>query len=218
MAKAKFKVCVVDGDDAYSETLVRSFKAAGIDASCFSTAQAFLVGFEPSGTGCIILEMDVAGMSGLELLRILQTRKTPVPVIFLSKHATVEMAADAMKAGAEDVLRKPVEFASLLDRVKAPFHLCTRWQKIEQERKLIGEYMAQLTPRELEVMESMTAGMKNKEIARHLGISMKTLDIHRTKVMEKMHARTWSDLVRWRYLYESGIGGVVVIKPGGYLF
>ena len=214
MANSKFRVCFVDGDPSVCESLRGGTKAAGFESVAFTTAQEFLAGFDPSNIGCIVLEILLPGMRGLELQQILKARKTPVPIVFLTGHADIPLTVQAMKNGAQDVLEKPFKMADVLNRIKQALALGATWRKIENERSEIAERMALLTRRELEVMRLMADGPKNKEIAKRLGISMKTLDIHRTKVVLKMKARTWADIARWRYLSESGPGGQITLKPG----
>jgi two-component system, LuxR family, response regulator FixJ len=214
MAKSKFRVCFVDGDPSAYESLRLGAKVAGFESVAFPNAQEFLAGFDPSKIGCIVLEMRLPGMSGLELQGILKARKTPIPIIFLAGHADIPLTVQAMKNGALDVLEKPFKMAAVLECIKQALALNASWRKIEKEREEIAERMALLSRRELEVMGLMADGLKNIFIAKRLGISMKTLDIHRTKVMLKMRSRTWADIARWRYLYESVPGGVITINPG----
>jgi FixJ family two-component response regulator len=214
MAKSKFRICFVDGDPSAYEPLRVAAKVAGFESVTFANAREFLAGFDPSNIGCIVLEMRLPGMSGLELQGILKAQKTPVPLMFLTGHADIPLTVQAMKNGAQDVLEKPFKMTVVLDRIKQMLALNATWRKTEKERRDIAERMALLTRRELEVMGLMADGLKNKHIAKRLGISMKTLDIHRTKVMLKMKSRTWADIARWRYLHESGPGGKIVLKPG----
>ena len=192
-------------------------KAAGYDSVAFGSAQDFLAGFEPAKTCCIILDVQLPGMSGLEIQEVLQARKTDVPVLILTGHADIPMAVQAVKKGALDVLEKPIKLDVLTDRLQQAQELYVHWQKLERERREIAARISRLTPREVEVFGLMADGMKNTAIAKRLGISRKTLDIHRTKVMAKMKARTWSDLARWRFLHESGPGGAVTIEPGSFV-
>ena len=161
--------------------------------------------------------MRLPGISGLELQDILKARKNPIPIIFLTRHADIPKTVQAMKNGVLDVLQKPLKMPVVLDGIRQAMALKAKWRKLDQERQEIAVRMESLTRREKEVMELMTAGQKNQEIAKHLGISMKTLDIHRTKVMGKMKSRTWADITRWRYLHESGPEGKLILKPGGYI-
>jgi len=217
MAKSRYRVCLVDDDAAFSESFRLGAKTAGYDTVSFSSAQEFLAGFNPAKICCLVLDIRLPGMSGLELQEILLARKTHIPLLMLTGHADVPMAVQAMKNGAFDFLEKPFKLDLLSERLHEAQELYVRWQKVEQERQEIAERIARLTPRELQVFDLMADGMKNMAIAKHLGISRKTLDIHRTKVVDKMKARTWADLARWRLLHESGAGGAVTIQPGSFI-
>jgi FixJ family two-component response regulator len=138
-------------------------------------------------------------------------------VIFLTGHSDITLAVQALKNGVHDVLPKPFKADSLADKLDSAHKLYVDWKRIEDERRKIARRIETLTRRELEVLDLMVAGMKNTAIAKRLGISEKTLDIHRSRVIDKMAARTWADLVRWRLLHESGPGGRVVMKSGGYI-
>jgi two-component system response regulator FixJ len=217
MAKTRLRVCLVDDDAAIRDSFRMAAKAAGYDSVAFSSAHEFLAGFEPTKTCCIVLDVQLPGMSGLELQEVLKARKTDIPVLILTGHADIPMAVQAVKNGALDVLEKPIKLDILTDRLQQAQELYVQWQKVEQERRQVAARISRLTPREVEVFGLMADGMKNTAIAKHLGISRKTLDIHRTKVMAKMKARTWSDLARWRLLNESGPGGTVTIEPGSFV-
>jgi two-component system, LuxR family, response regulator FixJ len=217
MAKAKYRVCLVDDDAAFCESFRLAAKSAGYEAVCFNSAQEFLAGFEPAKVCCLVLDVRLPGMSGLELQEILKARKTYVPILIMTGHGEVPMAVQAIKNGAFDFLEKPIKLDALTARFHQAQDIYARWQKVENERREVDSRLAELTPREREVFGLMADGMKNMAIARHLGISRKTLDIHRTKVVDKMKARTWADIARWRLLHESGPGGTVAIKPGSYI-
>jgi FixJ family two-component response regulator len=217
MAKTKYRVCLVDDDAAMRESFRLAAKSAGFDTVSFGSAQEFLSSFEPAKVCCIVIDIRLPGMSGLELQEILAARKTHIPVLILTGHGDVPMAVQAIKNGAMDFLEKPFKLDILTERLRQACETHVHWQKVEQERHEIAGRIKRLTPRELEVFGLMADGMKNIAIAKHLGISRKTLDIHRTKVVEKMKARTWADLARWRLLHESGPGGAVTIKPGSYI-
>jgi two-component system response regulator FixJ len=212
----KLTVCLVDDDAAVRNAFKLFMKAAGINLITFGSAQEYLAGFEPKNVGCIILDVRMPGMSGLELQEILRQRKVHIPIIILTAHADVHLAVQAVKTGAIDVLEKPFNQELLLERVNKAFDVYGDWQKVEVERREIAERLEQLTPRELEVLDLMVGGRTNKMIAEYLGISRKTLDIHRSKVMGKMKARTVADLVRWRMLDQSGPGGATAVRSGDY--
>jgi two-component system response regulator FixJ len=217
MAKTKYRVCLVDDDAGFRESFRLAAKTAGFDTVSFGSAQEFLAGFEPTKVCCLVLDIRLPGMSGLELQEILRARKTHIPILILTGHGDVPMAVQAIKNGALDFLEKPFKLNQLTECLRAACEAFIQWQKVEQERQEIAGRMNRLTPRELQVFGLMADGMKNMTIATHLGISRKTLDIHRTKVVDKMKARTWADLARWRLLHESGPGGTVTIKPGSYV-
>ena len=212
----KLTVCLVDDDATVRNSFKLLMKTAGINLITFGSAQEYLAGFEPKNVGCIILDVRMPGMSGLELQEVLHQRRVHIPVIILTGHADVHLAVGAVKTGAFDVLEKPFNHDLLLERIHKAFDVSAEWHKVEVERKEIAERLSELTPRELQVLDLMVGGRTNKMIAEHLGISRKTLDIHRSKVMGKMKARTVADLVRWRMLDQSGPGGATAVLPGEY--
>ncbi len=216
-AKSKYRLCIVDDDAAVRESLTLGARAIGIDCVAFGSAQEFLAGFDTKKIGCIILDIRMPGMNGLELQEVLRARGTAIPILILTGHADVANVVRATKNGALDVLEKPFKLEALADRIKHAFDIHAAWQKVEQERHKIGERLAKLTRRERQVMDLMADGVKNQDIAKLLGISRKTLDIHRTKVVDKLGARTWADIARWRLLHQSGVGGVVTLEAGGYI-
>lgn len=214
--KAKLSVCLVDDDAAVRNSFKVLMKSAGHNLITFGSAQEFLSGFDPKGIGCIVLDVRMPGMNGLELQEVLRQRKVHIPIIILTGHADIHLAVRAVKTGAFDVLEKPLNQELLLERLQKAFEVFHDWQKVEQERREISARISQLTPREVEVLDLMVGGRTNKMIAEYLGISRKTLDIHRSKVMGKMKARTVADLVRWRMLDQSGPGGATAVRPGDY--
>jgi two-component system response regulator FixJ len=217
MAKSKNRVCLVDDDAAFREAFRLAVKTAGFETVSYGSAQEFLAAFEPAKIFCLVLDIRLPGMSGLELQEILKARKTHIPILVLTGHGDIPMAVQAIKNGAMDFLEKPFKLDTLVERLHQAQDRYGQSQKLEQERQEIASRISRLTPRELQVFGLMADGMKNMAIAKHLGISRKTLDIHRTKVVEKMKARTWADLARWRMLHESGADGTVTLKPGSYI-
>jgi FixJ family two-component response regulator len=215
--RTKLHVCFVEADPALRKSLQQAAKAAGYTSEAFANAVDFLADFDVKSIFCIVIDARLPGMSGLRLLAVFQARTIHVPVIFLTGHSDVTLAVKALKNGAHDVLTKPVNADSLADKLDSAHKLYADWKRIEDERRKIARRIETLTRRELEVLDLMVAGLKNTAIAKRLGISRKTLDIHRSKVIDKMAARTWADLVRWRLIHQSGPGGRVVMKPGGYI-
>lgn len=212
----KLTVCLVDDDAAVRNSFKLLMKSAGINFMSFGSAQEYLAGFEPKNVGCIILDLRMPGISGLELQEILKQRRVHIPIIILTGHADVHLAVQALKIGALDVVEKPFDQDHILERIHKAFEVYGEWVKVETERKEIAQRLEELTPRELEVLDLMVGGRTNKMIAEYLGISRKTLDIHRSKVMGKMKARTVADLVRWRMLDQSGPGGATMVRAGEY--
>jgi FixJ family two-component response regulator len=217
MAKTRYRVCLIDDDAAFHKSFASEAKTAGYDTLGFDSAQAFLAGFQRQGVFCVVIASSLPDMNGLELLEALHKRKTPIPTIMVTRHQAVALAVQALKAGALDVLKIPVPPGVVADRLREAFAVWSGWQGIEQERQDVAQRLDLLSLREREVFRLLADGLKNTEIAQQLGIRSKTLDIHRSRVMAKMKARTTADIARWRLLLESGAGGVVTMKPGDYL-
>ena len=213
----QYTVCLVDDDLAFQEGFQALAAAQGFKLVCYSSADEFLHRFEPKDIGCILLDVQMPGMSGLDLQEILHRRKTPIPVLILTGHANVPLAVKAVKTGALDVLEKPVDPERLMEKLDHAFQVYAQWREIEQERQEVNERLEQLSRRQLKILELMASGMDSEAIAQELGISRKALDIHRAKVLDKMKARSWADLTRWFLLHKSGPGGALKIKAGGYL-
>jgi two-component system response regulator FixJ len=188
-------IFVVDDDAGMRAALGRLFRAAGLRAETYASAQALLDGCDLSRRGVLLLDVMMPEMTGLELQAVLRERRVNLPIIFLTASHSVPMAVDAMRAGAVDFLEKPYENATLVERVRQALQRVTdrpaaRLNRIEYERR-----RGLLTPREREVMEHVVAGNTNKAIGRTLAVSHRTVEIHRTRVMEKMQAESLADLV-----------------------
>ncbi len=212
----KFSVCLVDDDQSIRDAFKLMMKDAGINFVAFGNVQEYLTGFDAKNTGCIVLDVRMPGISGTELQAILRQQKVHIPIILLTAHADLRLAIQAVKNGAFDVLEKPLNQEVILERIYNAFTVYNTWQKVETERREVGRRIANLTPREVEILDLMAGGRTNKMIAEYLGISRKTLDIHRGKVMAKMGARTVADLFRWRLLDQSGPGGVINLPLTDY--
>ncbi len=189
-------VYVVDDDEAVRDSLSLLLKAVGLTGQTFSSAAEFLDDYDPEQHGCLVADIRMPGMSGLDLQDELNRRGAQLPLIFITGHGDVPMAVDAMKSGALDFIEKPFRDQDLLDRVQQAL----AWDKerrIENLKTLaIRERLATLTPRETEVMECVVQGQANKVIAMDLGVSQRTVEIHRARVMEKMAVRSVAKLVR----------------------
>lgn len=196
-------VVVVDDDEAVRGAMRLLLKSVGLAAVTHATADEFLAAFDPQQPGCLILDVRMPGMSGLELQHQLNLRGAIVPVIFITGHGDVPMAVEAMQHGAFDFLQKPFRDQDLIERVQRALEKDRHTREQLRHTDLIRERFASLTPREREVMILMSQGKPNKVMAADLGVSQRTVEIHRARVMEKMEARSLAQLVRMAM--ESGV-------------
>ena len=203
MAKYDPIIFVVDDDEAVrlsTEMLIRSM---GLRVESLESAAEFLEDFDPQQPGCVILDIRMPGMSGLELQEHLNEIKAAIPVVFVTGHGDVPMAVKAMKAGAIDFIQKPFRDQELIDRVHAALDQDSEEREESEVRAATQKHVDLLTTRELEVMGLVVDGRANKEIAFDLGLSPRTVEIHRARVMSKMGAESLPDLVRrvlaWRH-------------------
>jgi RNA polymerase sigma factor (sigma-70 family) len=189
-------VFVVDDDALVRRSLERLIHSVGLQVRCFASAKEFLECRRPEGAACIVLDVRMPGLSGLDLQSELASAGLDMPVVFVTGHGTVPMSVRAMKAGAVDFLQKPFDDQVLLDAVQ---------RGIDQDRQALAEQAGQkeledrlesLTPREQEVFALVVTGLLNKQIAGELGTSEKTIKVHRARVMQKMEADSLADLVR----------------------
>lgn len=187
-------VCVVDDDDSIRRSLARLFRSMRIPAETFSSAAAFLDRVPHDGPSCLVLDVQMPGLHGIELQETLRGRGEQI--VFLSGHADVPTCVDAMKAGAVDFLTKPVEDDTLLEAVGRGLQQSAAVRRSAAARAEARSRLGTLTPREFEVMQGVIAGHLNKTIADNLGAAEKTIKIHRGRVMEKMGAASVPDLVR----------------------
>jgi two-component system response regulator FixJ len=189
-------VFVVDDDEAVRSSTKLLLKSVGLPAVTFASAQEFLDHYDPSQPGCVVLDVRMPLMSGLELQQLLNMRGAIIPVIFITGHGDIPMAVDAMQHGAFDFLQKPFRDQDLLDRVQKALEK-DRGNRVQlREKTRIQERRESLTPREREILELMTRGKPNKVMAADLGVSQRTVEIHRARVMEKMCASSLAQLVR----------------------
>lgn len=186
---------VVDDDEAMRRSLEWLLETLRLPLETFDSAEAFLAGYD-GRPGCLVLDVRMPGMSGLELQERLAAEYPSLPVILLTAHGDVPMAVRAMHAGAFDFVQKPYNGQSLLERVQAAVREAQRRYERESEREVLAERLASLTPREREVLERVAAGEPNKQVARDLGISLRTVEVHRHNLMEKLQAHTVGDVIR----------------------
>jgi FixJ family two-component response regulator len=189
-------VMVVDDDSGVRNAMRSLLKSVGLTSTLFASAQEFLAAYQPSQPGCLVLDIRMPGMSGLELQQELNLRGAVIPVIFMSGHADIPMAVEAMQHGAFDFLQKPFRDQDLLDRIQRAIARDTELRKSLGEHARIRVHLESLTPREREVLDLMTQGKQNKVIGQELGVSPRTIEIHRARVMEKMNAHSVAELVR----------------------
>jgi FixJ family two-component response regulator len=187
---------VVDDDAAVRDSLALLLRSVGLKSESFSSAQDFLEIFDATRPGCLILDVRMPGMSGLELQEQLEKLHSTLPIIFLTAHGDVPMAVAAVKAGAVDFIQKPFRDQDLLDKIQHAIAEDAQIRKKLADRDDILSRIESLTRREQEVMEMVVDGKANKVIAIDLGLSQRTVEIHRARVMQKMAADSVSQLVQ----------------------
>lgn len=197
-------VFVVDDDEAVRRSLALLIRSMGLVAEVFESAQAFLAVCDAQRSGCLLLDIRMPGMSGLELQEELQRRAIDLPVIFITGHGDVAMAVRAMKSGAVDFIEKPFNDQHLLDRINQSLELDRVARQARAERSSLAARIKLLSPREREVMGRIVAGQANKVIAIELGLSERTVEIHRAKVMTKTGTRSLAELVTMVNRYHEG--------------
>lgn len=196
MTETRQTVYVVEDDEAVRDSLELLLKSDGKPVRTYENANAFLKDYSDDMAGCIVLDIRMPGMDGMELQKKLNDKHSLLPIIFVTGHGDVPMAVDAMKEGAVDFIQKPYREEALLEKIESAL------EKDQEQRKTLGEKqeivrrIKTLTPRESEIMERMIAGQANKVIAIELEISQRTVEIHRSRVMHKMGTHSLAHLVR----------------------
>ncbi|HYA44769.1 MAG TPA: response regulator transcription factor [Acidimicrobiales bacterium] len=189
-------VFIVDDDEAVRSSLRLLLKSVGLVPTALGSAREFLQKYDPTQPGCLVLDVRMPEMSGLELQEQLNLMGAVIPVIFITGHGDVPMAVEAMQAGAFDFLQKPFRDQDLIDRIQRALEKDRTNRALLQERAVIRQRLESLTPREREVLDMVTSGKPNKIMASDLGVSQRTVEIHRARVMEKMGATSLAQLVR----------------------
>lgn len=189
-------VFVVDDDASMRDAISRLLNAVGLTVQTFASAREFLNRRLPDVPGCVVLDVRLPGLSGLDLQREMVERGIHIPVVFITGHGDIPMSVQAMKAGAVEFLTKPFRDQDLLDAVRSGIQLDRKEREERAELAELRDCVRQLTQREQEVMSLVVSGMLNKQIALQLGTSEKTIKIHRSQVMRKMRANSLADLVR----------------------
>lgn len=189
-------VYVVDDDDAVRDSLKLLLRSVDLPSRTFASAGEFLDSYDGDASSCLVADIRMPGMSGLELQEELLRRKADLPIIFITGHGDVPMAVKAMKAGAMDFIQKPFRDQDLLDRIYRALQQDAERRRSSREARKAQQCLEMLTPRETEVMERVVSGQANKVIAQDLGVSQRTVELHRARVMHKMGVRSLAELVR----------------------
>ncbi len=189
-------VFIVDDDLSVRRTTGRLIRSAGFKALTFTSAREFLASPRPEGPACLVLDVSMPGLSGMDLQRELTQSGIHIPIIFITGHGDIPMSVRAMKAGAVEFLTKPFRSRSLLDAVRAAIERDRSASKTRSETGQLRRRYEQLTPREREVMALVVAGQLNKQVAGELSTTERTIKFHRAHIMQKMGAESLADLVR----------------------
>jgi two-component system, LuxR family, response regulator FixJ len=189
-------VFVVDDDSGVRSSIRILLKSVGIHTTVFASAREFLAAFDPTQHGCMVLDIRMPGMSGMELQLELNRLGAIIPVVFITGHGDVPMAVEAMQQGAFDFLQKPFRDQDLIHRIQRALERDAEQRAVLQQKDAIKSRLDSLTPREREVLDLLADGKQNKVMAAELGLSQRTVEIHRSNVMDKMQAKSVAQLVR----------------------
>jgi RNA polymerase sigma factor (sigma-70 family) len=189
-------VHVVDDDPNLLKSLRWLLESVSLQVATFESGQDFLTEFDPTQPGCILLDIRMPGMSGLEVIQVLRSRRVAMPVILFTGHGDVPLAVQSMKDGAYDFIEKPCDEQKLLNRINDAIEQDRLIRQETAERDEAVSKVAQLTPREREVMDLIVEGLANKQIAARLGISEKTIEVHRSRAKTKLKANSVAELVK----------------------
>ena len=196
MPELKPTIFIVDDDASVRKSLSRLLDSLGFSAETFASADEFLKREHYEGVGCIVLDVRMPGLSGMDLQEELNKADYSMPIIFITGHGDIPMSVQAMKKGAVDFLPKPFDEHQLIDALKKAIEQHRAANALRAETRGILEHIGQLTPREYEILRYLITGMLNKQIAGELGIAEKTVKIHRARVLEKLGAGSVAELVR----------------------
>jgi FixJ family two-component response regulator len=192
----KGTVYVVDDDEAVRDSLQWLLEGKDYRVRCFDSAESFLSRYDPREVACLIVDIRMGGMSGLELQDKLVEKQSPLPIVFITGHGDVPMAVNTMKKGAMDFIQKPFKEDDLLSLVERMLDSAREAFSDHQNAVTRDALLSKLTGREAQVLERIVAGRLNKQIADDLGISIKTVEAHRANIMEKLNANTVADLLK----------------------
>ncbi len=203
MSEKNATIFIVDDDEAIRDSLDVLLKTVDLSTTTFSSGDEFLEAYDPGWEGCILLDIRMPGTSGMEVQKRLAESGCSIPIIFITGHGDIPMAVEAMHIGAFDFIQKPFRDQDLLDRIDQALTISDEQEQQSARKKTVQNQFQTLTPREQEVMQFVVHGSANKVIAMDLGVSQRTVEIHRARVMEKMQARSLAELVRMALLIES---------------
>jgi two-component system response regulator FixJ len=192
----KSTVYIVDDDQAIRHAMELLMRSVGLDYEIFHSGDDFLSGHTNDRAGCLVLDIRMPGLGGLELQEKLNEMGSTLPIIFITGHGDVPMAVEAMQKGAVDFIQKPFRDQELLDQISEALKTDQERRSARDQQTEVSNRLEKLTKREREVMDLVVTGKPNKVIAYELGVSQRTVEIHRARVMEKMEARSLADLVR----------------------
>lgn len=196
MTRRTAVVFVVDDDASVLMAMKRLVLVNGFEAQAFTSPVEFLEAHDPAVPGCVVVDLAMPGLDGLELQRALNERDPARPIVFLTAHGDIPASVQAMKAGAVDFLTKPIDEEVLLSAIAAAIERNAAAREQQAERDALRTLFATLTPRECQVFAQVVAGRLNKQIAADLGVAEKTVKVHRARVMQKMKVRSLADLVK----------------------
>jgi len=196
MLKRVPTVYVVDDDADVLRAIARLLESIGLNVATFSSPHQFLQSYDRNAPGCLVLDLALPGLNGLDVQRVLEQRASVLPIVFLSGRGDIAASVQAMKHGAADFLTKPIDDTALIAAVQEALAMDQVVRPAHMERERIGKSLAMLTERERQVFELIVAGRLNKEIAAFLGTTEKTIKFHRGNLMRKMGARVVADLVK----------------------
>lgn len=196
-------VYVVDDDAAIRDSLQLLFRSVAIETTLYESGEQFLDALEHIAHGCVVLDMRMPGLSGAEVHQRLRDKGLRLPVIFITGHGDIQMAVQAMQNGAFDFIAKPFRDQDLLDRVNDALNVQQESRSELEKLALTQHRFAQLTNRERQIMVLVCDGHSNKTVAEQLGVSQRTVEIHRSRIMNKMGVRSLAELVRFSVLLEN---------------
>jgi FixJ family two-component response regulator len=207
MTETKPIVFVVDDDLSVRRSTERLIRSIGLEVQTFTSAREFLKNPRPKGPACLVLDVRMPGLSGMDLQRELARSEIHIPIIFITAHGDIPMSVRAMKEGAAEFLTKPFRSRSLLDAVRVAINRDRAASKERSEIEALRQRYEQLTPREREVLPLIAAGLLNKQVAGKLATTERTIKFHRAHIMQKTHAESVADLVRM--VEKLGIAGAL---------